>query len=498
MVKRLLFLILLLPLSIFAGEFTATVSKNQITLGEHFTLSLTLKDATATDSPFIAPLKQSFFIASQQHSTQTVSINGQRSTYTTWRYTLIPQTDGETVIPAITIDTTQGVLSSDPFTVRVVKADAADGANASSVDGVKLTTIVSNQKPYKNEPIHYTARLSASREMANIMIQKVEVQDAIVEADGEPKVSERIVGGVREDVVDFSYIITPLKAGPLKIPSQLVKGMIPAGRKDRSRSFFDDDFDPFIMMHGLERMKPFVLSTDEVLVDVQPAVADVTPWLPARSLKVEEIWNSSQKIQVGEPFTRSFKITADGLKASQLPSLNDMQVSDAHFKIYADKPDTKDDVQHEAIKSTREEKYTLIPQQPGTLTLPEITVVWWNVKTNAREVVRVPARTLEVLPALVSSRHQEAAPVAETAAADAGQAGEVTRRDPLLYVIIAGLSALLMLAFVWGIFLQKKIARLTQKTTESKPAAKQEGDLQYAKPKVAKDKNEKLPDLNPT
>ena len=68
---RLIFLFLLLPSFLLSGEFVASVSRNPINVNESFTLTLTLKDASARGSPSITPLKNSFYINSQQQSLNT-------------------------------------------------------------------------------------------------------------------------------------------------------------------------------------------------------------------------------------------------------------------------------------------------------------------------------------------------------------------------------------------------------------------------------------------
>jgi len=223
------------------------------------------------------------------------------------------------------------------------------------------------------------------------------------------------------------------------------------------------------MMRHFDRLEPFALSTDEIVLEVQPPVASVTPWLPALSLKIEEKWDASQTVQVGEPLTRGFKIEAEGVKASQLPSLNDFQVSDHAFKIYADNPTMDDQVKNGIIKSYRNEQYTLIPQQPGTLTLPEITISWWDVTKHAVAYSRVPSRTLEVLPAPVHNQKSDLQPTSDVTQAINEPQVVVSESTPYLYALIAGLAVLLLFAFFWGFTLKKKISRLTETPVKDAP-----------------------------
>jgi hypothetical protein len=501
MVNHLFFLFLVLPLFLFSGEFIASVNRNQIKLGESVTLNLTLKETSPKGSPAIELLKKSFFINSQQQARNTVMINGQFTSSIIWKFVLIPQKEGEVIIPSISIDTSEGLLSSAPLTIQVIKGGGASDVDSSDIAGVTLTTNVSNLKPYKNESIFYTVRLISKRNLANIKMQKINVEDAIVETNDEPKVYETIVDGINVGVIEFSYLITPLKAGSLKIPSTVIQGDLLIRRNTHAGSFFDDDFDPFALMQGFSRSKPFALTSEEVVVDVQPALADVIPWLPAKSLKIEESWNETQPLQVGEPLTRVFKIVAEGIKASQLPNLSDLQIHDDLFKIYADKPELGEEVKEGNINSYRKEEYTLIPQQAGNLTLPEISIAWWDVAKKEKVITRIPARTLHILPGPENTGKSQMPAILETDHSPSETQSIVIQRDPLLYVLIAGLMIVLIVAIFWGMMLQKKIMQLTKDAVDLKSTHTQHEHLyaQDGEDKSAKGaKREKLPDLNPT
>jgi hypothetical protein len=364
------------------------------------------------------------------------------------------------------------------------------------MEGIVFEAEVSNERPYKNEPFIYTARLTSKKNLVNLQFNKSDIKDAMVENNGEPKIYNKIVNGMRVDVIEFSYLITPLKAGVLHIPPASIQGGIPIKRKAQSRSLFDRDFDPFLMMQGFDQIEPFMLQTQVTAIDVQPAVSGMVPWLPASFLKIEEIWDESQPIQAGDPFTRSFKITAEGMKSGQIPSLNDLQVKDALFQVYADTPELGDEIKNGQVHSYRKEVYTLIPQQSGSLTLPEISLSWWNVLQHKKCVATIPSRTLQVMPAAKISASEPG-----ISAASEPQV-VIVQRDPVLYMIIGGLALLLIVAVFLGIKLQKKIARLTQDPADIKKIApkkeqKPQVKVEAIKP-PKKDKKEKLPDLNPT
>ncbi len=492
--KHLICTLCLLPALLFSGQFTASVSHNPINLGESFTLSLTLKDATAKAAPSVDALKKSFSIASQQQLFNTVVMNGQATSSTTWKLSLVPLSEGSTLIPSIAIDTSEGVLSSDPIALQVVKAAPSTGADSSDKNDVLLSTDVSNAKPYKSQPFVYTVRIVSKRDLADLKLPNFNLEDAIIETHGEPKMYKQVVGGVNVSIIEVAYLITPLKGGSLKIPSIVIQGAIPVPRKNQSRSPFDDDFALSSLIHGFERLKTFALATEEAIIEVQPPIAGMNPWLPASALKIEETWNGASTLQVGEPFTRGFKIEAEGIASSQLPSLNHQLMSDAHFKIYADKPELSDEGKDGRIKSHRKEQYTLIPQQAGTLTLPELSLTWWDMAKNEKVITRIPAKTVHILSAPESTLKKMDPTAVETPAVRNLPAPAAQEHPILLYFLIGGLAILLLGVIFWAVILQKKIRQFAKVPAERKATA----DAASKERPTASPKREKLPDLNPT
>lgn len=495
MVKKTFFTFLSITSTVLliAGEFTASVSTTQIRLGESFSLYLTLKDTFPKEAPEVSTLTKHFLVHSQQHSTNTSIVNGKVSSNITWKLSLSPRIEGKVQIPSMTIETEEGLLSTQPITLNAIKSPSSQSNNDHS--GLNITSNVSNSSPYKNEPFIYTTHLSSKLPLYNIQTQKMHVEDAIVELVGEPKLEEKVIGGVLLHVVDFTYLITPLKAGPLTIRPITIQGAIPQKRKEQFNSF--DDFDPFAIMQGFDRVKPFTLITEEIQLDVQPAVSEVSPWLPAKELTLEEQWPNDQTLRLEEPFSRGFLIQAKGLKASQLPHLEDMHNQNALFKAYTDKPEEQEEVLQGQIQSKRKEQYTLIPQQAGTWVLPEISIDWWDSIKKEKRTTTLPARTVQILPALATTslpQQKDPSPLDTTT----NTTNSSAQPTVALYGIIGMLTLFLTAALLWGLTLHRKIESLTlsKKPIQPSPIDQKKPISQGAI--AQKEKKEKLPNLNPT
>lgn len=485
---------------LIAGEFAASVSSTQVYMNESFPLNLTLKNTSPKGAPIVSELKNNFLIHSQQQSMNTTFVNGKHSSSITWKLSLTSRVEGVVEIPSITIETPDGLLSTQPITLNVIKG--SNPQSGADTIGLNIITKVSNASPYKNEPLIYTAFLTSKMPLYNIQAQKIQVEDAIVELIGEPKLQKKVIEGALLNVVEFNYLITPLKTGSLTISSMAIQGAIPQKRKRDPDSYFDDDLDPFALMQGFSRLKPFTLMSKEVQLDVLPPISEVTPWLPAKALTLEEQWPTDQALRVGEPFSRGFLIKAEGLKASQLPHLEDFQSQNSMFKVYADKPEEQENVLEGNLHSQRKEQYTLIPQQAGAMVLPEISITWWDRIKKEKKTSIIPARTVQILPSLeiADSFSKEIAFTPNINAAAEAHISSV-RFPFFMYGIVGILAFFLAAALIWGFILQRKIASLTEGSSQKtiKPPADQPKKLIMPSVMlVKKEKKEKLPDLNPT
>lgn len=527
MVKKAFYIALSVLLSfssaLMAGSFSASVSSTEVHANEPFFLTLTLTDSSTKDAPAYAALNQQFLLHSQQKFAHTAINNGKVSSSMIWKLSLIPKTEGTVQIPPLAIQTKDGVLSTEPITLHVVKASASQAAKDSKDSmGLNLVNRVSNTSPYKNEPFVYTALLTSRLPLYNLQAQKLQVDDAIVELLGEPKLEEKQIGRNLMYVVEFHYLITPLKTGALNIPSITIQGAVPQKRKERLRSIFDDELESFAFMQGFDPLKPFTLVAETISLNVHPAIAEVSPWLPARSLTLTEQWPNEQFLRVGEPFSRGILIQAEGLKASQLPHLDELHHHAGIFKVYADSPKTQEKMSQGIIGSTRQEHYTLIPQQAGHWVLPEISIPWWDSVNKVKKTSTIPARTIEILPAagmpLAShdnpSVSQDAAissaPKTEVVAAstDVAMAAEesISATSPppyVLYGIMGALAFFLTVALFWGIVLHRKITNLTQDAPNTRGKLQPIKHMPPATHSVVAIPNksandDKLPDLNPT
>lgn len=371
--------------SIAAPQLQATVDANQVMLGETLTLKLELSDTSASDKPDLSSLADSFAIDGQQQFQSTQFVNGQVSSQLIWQYTLEPKQTGVLTIPSLSLRTSAGYLRSQPIKITVsatpIKRD----------DNTRLETIVSNSNPYLHEPIRYTLRLYYHGELRDLE-PIPPTKDVIMEALGQLSQRRTIINGKPMTVAQMSYILTPLRSGQLELGMGKMKGLKP----DNRRSAFGSGFFSF------NNYRVITLSSLPKTLEVQPPPLSLPqPWLPLKSLKLEQNWESDigQPVVVGVPLVRTLTLIAAGMGGQSPPALDALVAAGPDFRVRSPKPEVERGLSADKKTplSTIIQSFSLIPLRVGSLNLPAVRIPWWDVEKHSLAWAELPAQTIEVV-----------------------------------------------------------------------------------------------------
>jgi hypothetical protein len=352
---------------------------------------------SSSDAPNLQRLKENFDLLGTSHSKQMSIINGQTSSVTRWVTTLAPKRTGTFTIPSIQV----GSGSSRPLNITVEEPSHITGADPQR--DVFLEAEVDSHFPYVQGQVLLTLRLVSAVSLQDGKLDDPEIEWGMVERVGKDTSYETIREGRRYQVTERRYAITPQKAGAKIIPPVLLSGTIPDERPQRSplKDFFSNrrrslGGEPFTSL--FQTTRPIHIHSPKVSLTVKDMPADVkgNVWLPAQEFTIKETWSAdTENIQMSEPLTRTVVMFAKGLRGEQLPEL---PVPDyGSVKTYPDKAQTNTGFDGTWVVGTREEKYALVPTQPGSVTVPGIRIPWWNIEKARWETAELPSRTLTVL-----------------------------------------------------------------------------------------------------
>jgi hypothetical protein len=214
---------------------------------------------------------------------------------------------------------------------------------------------------------------------------------------------------------------------------------------------------------------------EAVTIDVQPVPETYNgAWLPSELVNLsEEFQPISDEVVVGTPITRTITLTALGVTEEQLPEIRLPEVDG--FRSYPDESERNQLARDGRVISQLVSSYALVPQTPGTYTLPEVKLPWFNTVINRVQYATLPARTLTV----TADPNQTAPAIANMAAPLQSQQAieptivEVPVEKTLLDwgILVSGYVLwLFTLIFVWlGFIGRKKPVIATEKNDTFKP-----------------------------
>lgn len=481
MVKKIihaLFIIsvtLLATQAVFAASFIASVDRNEVAVGQGFTLQLSLSGASPNSAPDISALEKDFTIYGTSQSSQTSIVNNKVSSSVNWNVTLIPKKEGKLNIPSMSVSSDAGDLKSDPFQVSAEKPSATSKNGQGGT--LFVDTKISKQTLYKNEPAMLLARLVTNKNIGDIVISDLIIPDVIIEKQGDFKMYEGALEGQSVKVIEARYLITPLKAGSVSIPAFVFQGKIQSSRRQTPHAGrLGGGFSNILGI--MNTYEPFAVSGEEIKLEIKPPAAQIEPWLPAHMIKLSDDWDGLDNARVGDPLSRKLRIIAEGLSGAALPSLESQINPDESFKLYGDKPVTGESLSKDgkSVSGWREESYTLIPQKSGELTLPEVKLAWWDVTNNKVAYATAPSKTIDVKAGISRASASASEFVGqEKAAAEAGvpvqpsqtpMANQMTTMPAYFYSTIAALGVIVFIMVGMIIYLLRKLGKYEKQQGE--------------------------------
>ncbi len=381
MKQRILRLTLLLLFVWFGQAAAATVQavadRDRVAAGESLQLQLRVAGSPDGD-PDLSPLEQNWEILSRSQSSQTQIVNGSFSRSLVYSLTLMPRGQGTLTIPAVCF----GRDCSLPLPIEVTDTPTA---GSSSDEALLLESEVSPQKIVAQGQLLFKVRLLRRVDLLEGQLNEPQPSGvtAVVKKLGDDRSYETRRHGRLYQVIERAYAIFPQGAGKMLLPALQFDGSIAGGRTR---------FDPFGQQEQRVRR-----NSQPLTVEVTPLPKDLgrRPWIPATALTLTDDWQEQPpKLVVGEPATRTLRLTAVGVTAAQLPELKPA-VPDG-FKTYPDQPKRDDQQSRSGISGTLEQKIALVPTRAGHFSLPALELDWWDVAQGQWRRAHLAPLELEV------------------------------------------------------------------------------------------------------
>ena len=364
MVKTVL---LILVISIWStasnAELSTRLSRSSIDELESVQLTIRANGTRSVEELDLSELEKNFQVLNTNTSSQYQYINGNEQSWVDYQITLKPRIAGTLTIPSLTI----GNESSLPLTLKVrpISQSLRDEINQL----VFFEVETSKESVYVQEQLLFTRRLVYSNgvQLYNEIPGPPKIANALVLILGETRSGTTERNGKKYGVVEQRFAIFPEMSGKLEIPAIDITASVR------------------LIERGRVSRKGVRVSTTDLLVNVMPvpeAYPEEAPWLPAQAIILTQTLEPGvSKANVGDTLQRRIQVRIDGNTGSILPSLN-AQPSESLFSIYPTAPSIKDDTSGDSVIGFRTESSSIVPLQPGQLSLGETSITWWDTVSN--------------------------------------------------------------------------------------------------------------------
>ena len=374
-IKILNIIIFLIGFSAFSQvNFTTKLSKDRLGLNERVKIEFTVdKDG----DNFIPPKFDNFrVVGGPSQSIRNSWINGKKSYSKTYSYFLSPIEKGSFEIGQASIEVDDEIYKTLPVRVTVTSAvdiptDPND-PNYLADKNIHLVAEVSNKNPFLNEAISVSYKLYVSpdtgvnnwRELEapryadfwsnNIDIKSLNVQNGTFK--GKPY----------RYVVLRRTLLYPQKTGELKIePLTLdISVQVPSNRRD----FFGN-----LISSSVNK----TVSSGSSIIDVKSLPIDNKPkdFSGAVGSFSFEIKSDKNELLTDEAFQLSLIVSGDG----NFNLFEDPKISLPNsLEVYEPEKISNISVRARGIKGNINNKYTVVPNNPGKYTIPETKFSFFN------------------------------------------------------------------------------------------------------------------------
>ena len=356
----------------------AELSAPSITRDESVTLTI---KAIGLDAELdTSSLDKDFDVIGRSSSRQTnLTINSSNeavnTSVVTWALELLPKGEGVFTVPAVKVGNYSTQLLS--LTVNAVPSGAQRD--------IYLETSVDTTEPWVQSQVLISVRVFEGLDILDGSLDNPRGVDLQVERLGEDSVSRQTIDGRQYKVTERQFAVFPQRSGELTVEPVTLSVTVPV-QSNQPRGFFSPS------RRLTRRSDPITLN-----VQARPPGGALW-WLPARDLTLANEWQGDpMAAQVGQPLTRTLVLRAEGVLDTQLPEIDIPAINDV--SVYAEEPRVAMASTATGLIAEQRINWALIPQRSGTLTMPAVSIDWFNTATGQTQTSTLPEQIITVLAA---------------------------------------------------------------------------------------------------
>ena len=402
------------------AQVEATLSATRI--AEYQSIELTIVDEQDSNQqdPDLTPLATDFEYAIQSTDRSFSLVNGQFTSFRSWRIQLTPKRTGTLTIPSIQL----GAYRTNPLSLVVVPLSPE--LRQAISEAVFLETIVSHESQYPQAALYVTRRLLYNHQV-RLPPQPEEkgltIDNASVISLGNMSQFRERHNGLEYNGMEWRYVVFAERSGTITIPSESVRAGIYPNR-------------------GRPQVRTIV--AEEKVIEILPIPSTYPtdkPWFPATRVTLSETYTPEgvNRMSRGEALTRNIRLLAEDSYTSAIAPL-DLGTA-VGFRVYPEQVISENNLQNQSIVGRQSQEINYIASEGGEAEIPSISVTWFDVKNKEVKMASLPP--LSQLVTVIDADGQSQVSTSDTpptSSADSGREYESVFSlftNPLFYLILA-------------------------------------------------------------
>jgi len=377
--KKIFFVIIIflstMPGLCFGFNVTAHVDKSKISQEDSVFLKV---EVIGGKADLDLSVIKDFKVISRGTSSSFNYINGKSEKKASYQFILLPLSKGALKIPAIKA-TRKGKIT---FTDEIIIHVADQIVKPDEVKALFAKSFVTKDQVFTGEQIVFTLQFFTSKRLSgNVLFETPpEFKGFTAKPFEEERRYNQTINGVRFNVIQVDYIITPLNSGMFTIDPAVLIAKV-AVRSNFNDSFFFSD-----------RSKPVRVVSNPVEIKVLPLPQYQDPINRGGNkfsglvgkFNIESNIDKTD-LKAGESATLTIKISGTGnIMDASLP---EMDFDNNAFKIYDDNPVETIELTQNGYKGFKIFKKALVPVILGEFEIKPVSLIYFDAQKKDYNLV---------------------------------------------------------------------------------------------------------------
>ncbi len=259
---------------------------------------------------------------------------------------------------------------------------------ATDDNAVFLETSVSKNTVYVQESLIFSIKLYYTLALERgAAFSRLEMSDAAYNKLGDDINYTETVNGIDYSVNESRFVIFPQVSGQFTIDPIRFRAYTQTRATRRNTNL-----QTTAQRQRIELVSP----SHQISVLPVPNSFPGPNWLPSSAIELSENWTPSlEDLKIGDSVVRTVALSVEGLYAAMLTNLN--FTFDSSMRHYPAEAQQVDFTEHSGVRSEHTQNITLVATEAGKMTLPEVSIPWWNTLTDSLEYATLPAQELDIL-----------------------------------------------------------------------------------------------------